>query len=110
MNSDVLKNDYKTILDRKENPKEGSYTNYLINAGIDKILKKVGEECTEVIIASKNPDKEELILEISDLLYHLTVLMVQRDVTWDEVYELINKRTLKEGNLKTPQHVRDNKI
>ena len=61
------------ITDRKANPKEGSYTNYLFDKGIDKILKKVGEECTEIVIAAKNPDKEEIKYEISDFLYHAMV-------------------------------------
>ncbi len=89
---DVLKEDYQTISDRRANPKEGSYTNYLFDKGIDKILKKVGEENAEVIIAAKNPDKGELIYEVADLMYHLSVLLVERDVTWDEIYAEIEKR------------------
>lgn len=81
----VFSDVYETILDRKKNPKEGSYTNYLFDKGIDKILKKVGEEASEVIIASKNPDPEELKYEISDLMYHLMVLMVERNTTWDDI-------------------------
>lgn len=68
------------IKDRKIHPKEGSYTNYLFDKGIDKILKKVGEECTEIVIAAKNPDPEEIKYEISDFLYHAMVLMVQKGV------------------------------
>ena len=67
----VFQNVYDVITDRKEHPKEGSYTNYLFDKGIDKILKKVGEECTEIVIAAKNPDKEEIKYEISDFLYHI---------------------------------------
>ncbi len=74
----VFQNVYDVITDRKEHPKEGSYTNYLFDKGIDKILKKVGEECTEIVIAAKNPDKEEIKYEISDFLYHMMVLMVER--------------------------------
>lgn len=74
-----------TILDRKANPKEGSYTNYLFEKGLDKILKKVGEEATEIVIAAKNPDAEELKYEISDFLYHVMVLMAERGVTWKEI-------------------------
>ncbi len=80
------------IMDRKAHPKEGSYTNYLFDKGIDKILKKVGEEATEVVIAAKNPDKEELKYEISDLLYHLMVLMAERDTTWTEVIRELAER------------------
>ena len=70
---------YNTVVDRKENPKEGSYTNYLFDKGIDKILKKIGEEATEIVIAAKNPSAEETKYEISDFLYHMIVLMVEKD-------------------------------
>ncbi len=80
------------ILDRKANPKEGSYTNYLFEKGIDKILKKCGEEATEIIIAAKNPDPEEIKYEISDFLYHVMVLMAVKDVSWDDIMkELANR-------------------
>lgn len=75
----------QTIIHRKENPKEGSYTNYLFDKGIDKILKKVGEEATEIVIAAKNPDSDELKYEICDFLYHMMVLMAERGVTWKEI-------------------------
>ncbi|MBR6999997.1 MAG: bifunctional phosphoribosyl-AMP cyclohydrolase/phosphoribosyl-ATP diphosphatase HisIE [Lachnospiraceae bacterium] len=89
----VLTEDYNIILDRKVNPKEGSYTNYLFDKGIDKILKKCGEEATEITIAAKNPDKEELKYEIADYLYHLMVLMVECDVDWNDIVkELANRR------------------
>ncbi len=88
----VFQDVYDVIMDRKANPKEGSYTNYLFEKGIDKILKKVGEEATEVVIAAKNPDKEELKYEISDLLYHLMVLMAERDTTWTEVVRELAER------------------
>ncbi len=81
----VLEDVYAVIADRKEHPKEGSYTNYLFDKGIDKILKKVGEEATEIVIAAKNPDKEEVKYEISDFIYHCMVLMVEKGVTWDEI-------------------------
>lgn len=81
----VLNNVYDTIMDRKNNPKEGSYTNYLFEKGIDKILKKVGEEATEIVIAAKNPDAEEIKYEIADFLYHTMVLMAERGVTWDDI-------------------------
>ncbi len=81
----VFEKVYDVIMDRKLHPKEGSYTNYLFDKGLDKILKKFGEEATETIIASKNPDKHEIVYEISDLLYHMMVLMAQKEITWDEV-------------------------
>ena len=89
---EVLEDVYATIMDRKAHPKEGSYTNYLFDKGIDKILKKCGEEATEIVIAAKNPDKEEIKYEIADFLYHVMVLMAERGVTWDEVMtELANR-------------------
>lgn len=88
----VLEKEYETILERKKNPKEGSYTNYLFDKGMDKILKKVGEECTEIIIAAKNPDSEEIKYELADFLYHAMVMMVERDVTWDDVMGEISQR------------------
>lgn len=81
-----------TIIERKENPKEGSYTNYLFDKGIDKILKKVGEEATEIVIAAKNPDSDELKYEICDFLYHMMVLMAERDVTWKEITKELASR------------------
>lgn len=83
---------YDTIVDRKENPKEGSYTNYLFDKGIDKILKKVGEEATELVIAAKNPNPEEIKYELSDFLYHAMVLMVERGVTWDDIVKELADR------------------
>ena len=81
----VFEGVYNTILDRRQNPKEGSYTNYLFEKGLDKILKKVGEEATEIVIAAKNPSPEEIKYEISDFLYHAMVLMVERGVTWEDI-------------------------
>lgn len=84
---------YDVVMDRKLNPKEGAYTNYLLDKGLNKILKKVGEECAEVIIAAKEDNKEELTFEIADLMYHLTVMMVQKSLTWEEVeYELAQRK------------------
>ena len=80
------------IEDRKLHPKEGSYTNYLFDKGLDKILKKVGEESAEVIIAAKNPDRQELIYEISDLLYHVSVLMSEKEVSWEEITTELSRR------------------
>lgn len=88
----VLEDVYGVILDRKNHPKEGSYTNYLFDKGIDKILKKVGEEATELVIAAKNPDPEEIKYEMSDLLYHAMVLMAEKGVTWEDIMkELANR-------------------
>lgn len=81
----VFESVYQVIADRKEHPKEGSYTNYLFEKGIDKILKKIGEEATEVVIAAKNPNAEEIKYELSDFLYHAMVLMVLKGVTWDDI-------------------------
>lgn len=88
----VLDEVYQIIKDRKANPREGSYTNYLFDKGIDKILKKVGEENTEIIIAAKNPDASEIKYEIADYLYHLMVLMVERGVSWEEITEELARR------------------
>lgn len=88
----VFEDVYKVILDRKEHPKEGSYTNYLFDKGIDKILKKVGEECTEIVIAAKNPDKEEIKYEISDFLYHVMVLMAEKGVSWEDITDELARR------------------
>lgn len=90
--ADILKGVYEVISDRKLNPKEGSYTNYLFDKGIDKILKKVGEETAEVIIGAKNEGKEEIVYEISDLIYHLSVLMVEKGATWDDIYNELEDR------------------
>lgn len=88
----VFENVYNVILDRKVNPKEGSYTNYLFEKGIDKILKKVGEEATEIVIAAKNPDHEEVKYEIADFLYHVMVLMAECELDWEDVTrELANR-------------------
>jgi len=88
----VFESVYNVIADRKVNPKDGSYTNYLFDKGIDKILKKVGEECTEIVIAAKNPDAEEIKYEISDYLYHLMVLMVEKGVTWEDITAELSQR------------------
>ena len=83
---------YETIKGRDENPKEGSYTNYLLEKGIDKILKKVGEESAETIIAAKNRVKDEVVYETSDLIYHLSVMLYEQGVTWDDICEELRKR------------------
>lgn len=88
----VFEDVFAVILDRKVHPKEGSYTNYLFDKGIDKILKKLGEEATEIVIAAKNPNPNEVKYEISDFLYHMMVLMAEKDVTWEEITEELAKR------------------
>lgn len=88
----VFEEVFSVIEDRKLHPKEGSYTNYLFDKGIDKILKKLGEEATEIVIAAKNPNPNEVKYEISDFLYHMMVLMVEKGVTWEEITaELANR-------------------
>ena len=91
---------YSVIQERKGNPIEGSYTDYLFEQGLDKILKKVGEEASEVIIASKNDNKEEMVGEISDLLYHLLVLMVNQGVKIEDIAHELEKRRMKICNKK----------
>ena len=88
----VFEDVYNVILDRKKNPKEGSYTNYLFDKGIDKILKKVGEEATEIVIAAKNPDSQEVKYEISDFLYHVMVLMAEKGISWKEITKELSRR------------------
>lgn len=97
---DLIKNEYDVILERKEEKAEGSYTAYLFEQGIDKILKKVGEECTETVIAAKNNDNTETVYEITDLLYHVLVLMAHQGITPDEINAELAKRAEKRGNLK----------
>ncbi len=108
MNNDELLNEsidildviYSNIEDRADNPKENSYTNYLLTEGTDKICKKIGEEATETVIAAKNNSKEELIGEIGDLVYHTLVLMYNKQVSIDDVKSLLKERQKKQGNKK----------
>lgn len=90
--SDIFAREQAVVIDRKENPEEGSYTNYLFDKGEDKILKKVGEEAAEVVIAGKNRDKNEIKYEVADLIYHLTVMLVDNGMTWDDIYEEMERR------------------
>jgi phosphoribosyl-ATP pyrophosphohydrolase/phosphoribosyl-AMP cyclohydrolase len=83
---------FNVILDRKQHPKEGSYTNYLFDKGIDKILKKCGEEATEIVIAAKNPEAEELKYEIADFLYHMMVLMAECNLDWNDIVKELAHR------------------
>ena len=98
--NDVWKQLYQVVQDRKASPQEGSYTCYLFDKGLDKILKKVGEECAETIIAAKNGRQEETVGEISDLIYHLTVMMAQQNIPLEAVLEELDRRSHKIGNLK----------
>ncbi|KRM07021.1 MAG: phosphoribosyl-ATP diphosphatase [Liquorilactobacillus ghanensis] len=95
---------YQAVLERQKNPVKGSYTDYLFDKGLDKILKKVGEESTEVIVAAKNPDKSEIVYETADLLYHLMVLLVEQGVTFDQIKEELGKR---EGLMSKTQERRE---
>ncbi|MDR0468830.1 MAG: phosphoribosyl-ATP diphosphatase [Peptococcaceae bacterium] len=96
----VIDDLYDVVLERKANPPGGSYTAYLFEQGLDKILKKCGEESAEMLIAAKNGNREELANEISDLLYHILVLMCETGLALDEVYAILEERRQKTGNLK----------
>lgn len=98
--SDTLEKLYQVILDRKANPQEGSYTCYLFDRGLDKILKKVGEESAETIIAAKNGVAADTVGETSDLLYHLLVMLAAQDIPVSAVLEELDRRAQKIGNLK----------
>lgn len=99
---------YNTILDRRNNPAENSYTRYLFDQGIDKILKKVGEECAEAIIAAKNGDNTETAGELCDLTYHVLVLMALQGITPEDLEAVLSERHTKAGNLKTFKKVDKN--
>ena len=96
---------YAVVLDRKANPQEGSYTCYLFDKGLDKILKKVGEECAETIIAAKNDVSADTVGEISDLIYHLMVMMAEKDIPLNDVLAELDHRAQKIGNLKQMKQV-----
>ena len=103
-----VENLYNTILDRKTNKEEGSYTTYLFDKGTEKILKKVGEECTEVLIAALSQTKEDQIYEISDLVYHLLVLMADKGITPLDIENELEKRSAKSHNLKAERREIEN--
>lgn len=90
--SDILAREEAVVIDRKQHPEEGSYTNYLFEKGEDKILKKVGEEAAEVVIAGKNCDKDEISYEVADLMYHMTVMLVDNGMTWEDIYKEMERR------------------
>lgn len=96
----VLNDLYSVVINRRENPQEGSYTCYLFEKGLDKICKKCGEECTEMVIAAKNNDNDELKNEIADLFYHVAVLCAQQGLDIAEVEAVLDERSKKIGNLK----------
>lgn len=98
---EILEALYATVENRRDNPKEGSYTCYLLDKGIDKILKKVGEECSETIIAAKNDDNSETVYEIADLIYHLTVMMVKLGIPLEDVLAELDKRSERQETLKS---------
>ena len=106
MTDTVLQELYEVILSRKANPTEGSYTCYLFEKGLDKILKKVGEESAETIIAAKNDNQADTVGEISDLIYHLLVMMAEKNIPLEAVLSELDTRSQKIGNLKT-FHVSD---
>ena len=100
MSDTVLQDLYQVVLGRKAERQEGSYTCYLFDQGLDKILKKVGEESAETIIAAKNGVQERTVEEISDLLYHLMVLLAAQDIPLEDVLDELERRSRKIGNLK----------
>ena len=97
---DVLRGLYAVVEQRKAEPQEGSYTCYLLDKGLDKLLKKCGEECSEVIIAAKNGEQTETVGEICDLMYHLLVMMVDQGIPLEAVEVELEQRRQKIGNLK----------
>ena len=101
----ILQSLYQVVQDRQKHPQEGSYTCYLFDKGLDKILKKVGEECAETIIAAKSDVPSDTVGEISDLIYHLMVMMVEKGIPLEDVMEELQRRSLKIGNLKQMKQV-----
>ena len=95
-----IQNLYNLIKERKTNNTENSYTSYLFEKGLDKILKKIGEECTEVIIGAKNEGNEELIYELADLVYHSMVLMIEKDITLTDIKEELRRRQVVDKKVK----------
>ncbi|MDR2531201.1 MAG: phosphoribosyl-ATP diphosphatase [Oscillospiraceae bacterium] len=111
--SNAISSLYKVVLDRKRESAEGSYTRYLFEQGLDKILKKLGEECAETIISAKNYERgaytaDSLVGEVGDLLYHLLVMLAQLDVPLESVLAELDARALKQGNLKPMKTVDKN--
>ncbi|WP_137624641.1 phosphoribosyl-ATP diphosphatase [Lactiplantibacillus pingfangensis] len=98
---------YAMIAERQKSPKKGSYTDYLFTEGLDKILKKVGEESTEVVVAAKNPDDGQLVYETADLFYHVLVLLVQRGVSYDQIKAELAKREGKMSDFKDRPEIKN---
>ena len=96
---------YELLRERKETRPAGSYTSYLFDKGLDKILKKVGEECTEVIIAAKAEDRRETVYEIADLAYHVLVLMAQQGITPEEIQRELASRHVIDHKVKQEKMV-----
>ena len=96
---------YEVVLARKADPQEGSYTCYLFEQGLDKILKKVGEECAETIIAAKNDVPDDTVGEVCDLIYHLMVMMAEKGIPLEAVMAELDRRSRKIGNLKQMKQV-----
>ena len=89
---EILEDMYDSVVERKEHPREGSYTNYLFDKGLDKILQNIGEEATEIVIAAKNTEPEEITYEICDFIHDLIIMMVETGITWEDVVEELNQR------------------
>ncbi len=106
--NNTLEQVYETILERRDHPSDGSYTRYLFDQGLDKMLKKVGEECAETIIAAKNGQNADTIGEIADLTYHVLVMMAEQGITPQDVAALLEERHQKSGNLKQMKKVDKN--
>ena len=106
MSDQIMEALYQVVLERKANPMEGSYTCYLFEKGLDKILKKVGEESAETIIAAKNDVPADTVGEICDLIYHLLVMMAEKNIPLEDVMAELEQRSHKIGNLKK-MHVSD---
>lgn len=102
----ALIEEFEVIKKRQEKPQEGSYTSYLFEKGEDKILKKIGEEASEIIIASKNSDNDETAYEITDLLFHIGVLLALKGMSWDDVACEIIKKRKKENMQKEKEEIR----
>lgn len=106
-NQQTIQELYQLIAERKKNPIEKSYTNYLFDKGTDKILKKIGEESTEVIVAAKNTSRSEFNLEVADLTYHLLVLLVQQDISLAEIETELGSRTNKMSKTSERKSIED---
>ena len=102
---DALSELYEVVVERKNEKQEGSYTCYLFEKGIDKILKKVGEECTEVIIAGKANDKKETVYEIADLTYHVMVMMIEMGISLEDIHDELASRHVIDKKVKQEKMV-----